>query len=169
MEALLGALGWVDWVLLAVLAASVVIGLWRGFVFELMSLAGWIAAWFGAQWAAPQLAPWLPIGTRGGALNHGAAFLIGFVLALVAWMLLARLLRLLIHATPLSIPDRLMGAGFGVLRAVVLGLALATVVSLTPAAQSQGWRQSHGARWLGELLVTLQPLLPAEVRRWLRP
>jgi membrane protein required for colicin V production len=165
----LARIGWVDALLLVVLLASVVIGIVRGFVFEVLSLLGWIAAWFGAQWAAPQLAPALPVGTPGGALNLGAAFAICFVLALVLWALLARLIRLLIHATPLSVPDRLLGAGFGALRAGVLGLALATVVGLTPAAQSQGWRQSQGARWLGEVIVLLKPLLPAEAQRWLRP
>jgi hypothetical protein len=51
------ALGWVDGTLLAVLAA---VGMVRGpgawLVFECLSLAGWLVAWFGAQWAAPQLA-----------------------------------------------------------------------------------------------------------------
>ena len=49
----LHALSWVDWALLAVLAVSVVIGLVRGFVFECLSLAGWVVAWFAAQWGAP--------------------------------------------------------------------------------------------------------------------
>ena len=43
-------LGWIDWTLLAVLTVSMLIGLMRGFVFEIMSLAGWLVAWFGAQW-----------------------------------------------------------------------------------------------------------------------
>ena len=42
-------LGWVDLAMLAVLALSVVVGIVRGFVFELLSLAGWIAAWIAAQ------------------------------------------------------------------------------------------------------------------------
>jgi membrane protein required for colicin V production len=168
MPASLQALGWVDWALLAVLAVSMVVGIVRGFVFEVLSLLGWVVAWFAAQWAAPQWAPLLPVGTPGGGLNLGAAFVIGFVLALLAWALLARLLRLLIHATPLSVPDRLLGAGFGALRAGVLGLALAVVVGLTPAAQSQGWRDSTGARWLAQALGVVTPLLPEPVARLLR-
>jgi membrane protein required for colicin V production len=165
----LARLGWVDAVLLLVLAVSVVVGLLRGFVFEVMSLAGWAAAWFAAQWAAPALARWIPVGLPGGGLNLAAAFVAAFALALLLWSLLARLVKLLVHATPLSVPDRLLGAGFGALRAGVLGLALATVVGLTPAAQSEGWRQSHGARWLGEGIRWLAPLLPATARRWLGP
>jgi len=154
----------VDWSLLAVLAASVLVGIWRGFVFECLSLAGWVVAWFAAQWAAPQLAPKLPIGTEGSALNLAAALTLCFVAALIIWGLLAKL----IHATPLSLPDRLLGGGFGVLRGSVLLLAVSSVVALTPAAQSQPWRASQGARWLSATLQTLKPLLPESVARLLR-
>ena len=163
----LRAMGWVDATLLVVLFFSVVVGMVRGFVFECLSLAGWLAAWFAAQWAAPALAPHIPVGSGGSALNLGAAFVLAFIAALVVWSLLARLIRLLIHATPLSVPDRLLGAGFGALRGAVLLLAVATVVALTPAAQSTAWRVSKGARWLSQTLQVLKPLLPDTAARLL--
>ena len=48
-----------------------------------------------------------------------------FIAALIVWGLLSRLLRRLIHATPLRGVDRLLGAVFGVLRGGVVLLALA--------------------------------------------
>jgi membrane protein required for colicin V production len=150
------------------MAASVVIGLVRGFVFEVLSLAGWLLAWFAAQWSAPQLAPHLPIGSTGSALNLAAALTLCFIAALVVWGLLAKLVRMLIRATPLSLPDRLLGGGFGALRGALLLLAVSSVLSLTPAAQSAGWRASKGARWLGITLQALKPLLPEPVARWMR-
>lgn len=164
---LLQQLSWIDWTLLAVLAVSVVIGLVRGFVFECLSLAGWVVAWFAAQWSAPWLSLHLPVGAPGSALNLGAAFALAFIAALVVWGLLAKLIRMLIHATPLSVPDRLLGAGFGALRGGVLLLAVATVVGLTPAAQSKAWREARGARWLHQTLVMLKPLLPEAAARHL--
>ncbi len=164
----LPALGLVDWVLLALLGVSIAVGVVRGFVFEVLSLVGWVVAWFAAQWGSPLLAPHVPVGTPGSGLNAGVAFGLAFAGALLAWALLARLIRLLIHATPLSIPDRLLGAGFGALRGGVLLLALATVVALTPASQSQAWRGSTGARWLEQGLAALKPLLPQAVSRHLR-
>ena len=67
----LPALSLVDWTLLAVLALSVVVGLWRGFVFECLSLAGWVVAWFAAQWGAPHLAVKLPVGSVGFGFEPG--------------------------------------------------------------------------------------------------
>jgi membrane protein required for colicin V production len=166
MDLSLPALGWIDWALLAVLLLSVLVGLWRGFVFELMALAGWLVAWFGAQWGAPQLALHLPVSTPDSPLRLAAAFILCFVAALLLWGLLSRLVRMLIHATPLSIPDRVLGGGFGVLRGVVLLLAVASVIMLTPAAQSAAWQASQGARWLELGLQALKPLLPPGSQRW---
>jgi len=161
------ALGWVDWALLAVLVVSVAVGLWRGLVFEVLSLVGWVAAYIAAQASCPTVAPLLPIGVAGGALNQGAAFALVFVLALVVWALALGLLRKLIHATPLQVVDRVLGGGFGLLRGAVLLLAVATVVSLTPAARSPAWQHSQGAAWLAGLLQELKPVLPESLAQHL--
>jgi membrane protein required for colicin V production len=167
MSATLDSIGWVDWVLLAVMVASVVVGLMRGLVFEVLSLLGWLAAYIAAQAFGANVAPHVPIGTPGSALNTGAAFALTFVLALIVWMLMARLVRLLIHATPLTLVDRTLGALFGLVRALVLLLAVATVISYTPAVRAASWQDSHGAAWLGVLLAGLKPVLPSAVVRYL--
>jgi len=161
-------IGWVDWALLAVLVASVLVGLVRGLVFEVLSLLGWVAAFVVAQTMTPDVAPHIPVGAPGSALNHGAAFAVVFVLALIAWMLTARLIRLIVHATPLTLVDRTLGGVFGLVRALVLLLAVATVVSFTPAVRAGAWQSSHGAAWLGVLLSGLKPVLPPALSRHLQ-
>ena len=163
----LPALGWVDWALAAVLAVSIAVGLWRGLVFEVLSLLGWVAAYVAAQAFASSVAPLLPIGAPGSGLNQGVAFALVFVLALLAWALASRLLRLVIHATPLQVVDRVLGGGFGLLRGAVLLLAVATVISMTPVARSPAWQQSQGAVWLGALLQGLKPVLPESLAQHL--
>ena len=163
-------LGWVDWTLLAVLALSVVVGLWRGLVFELMALVGWVVAYVAAQLYSPLVAAQLPsglLGLPGSALNLGAGFALTFFGVLIAWTLLARLVRLLVHATPLTLVDRTLGAAFGLVRGGVLLLALATLVAFTPAARSQPWQDSQGAAWLRVALQGIKPVLPADVARHL--
>ena len=154
---------WVDIVLASLLGLSVIVGLVRGFVFEVLSLLGWFVAYFAARWFAPDVAPHLPVGTPGSGINHAAAFAAVFVAALLVWALSARLVRLLIHATPLSLPDRLLGAVFGLLRGLVLLLAAATVISLTPLSKSAAWQASQGAQWLQAALDGLRPVLPPQL------
>ena len=45
-----------DWILSAILAASMLLGVWRGLVYEVLSVIGWIAAFVLAQWFAPRVA-----------------------------------------------------------------------------------------------------------------
>ena len=153
--------------MLAVLAFSVLVGLVRGLVFELMSLVGWVVAYIAAQMLSPLMAAYVPIGTPGSPLHQGAAFVVTFIAVLVVWAVLARLLRLVIRATPLTVIDRLLGAVFGLLRGALLLLVLATVLAFTPAVRAQAWTDSKGAVWLGEGLKWIKPLLPAEVVRHL--
>ena len=160
-------LGWVDWTMLSVLGLSVLVGLARGLVFELMSLVGWAVAYFAAQLFSPQLAAHVPIGAPGSALQQGAAFAATFLAVLLVWSLLARLLRLLVRATPLTVIDRLLGAIFGGLRGLLLLLVVATVVAYTPALRSPAWQASIGAAWLGQVISVLKPMLPTEVARHL--
>ena len=164
---MIAGLSWIDWALIAVLALSIVAGVMRGFVFEVLALVGWLVAWFAAQWFAADVGPYIPIGVPGQGLNHATAFVFCFVAGIVLWTLLARLIRMLIHATPLSLADRVLGAGFGLLRGAVLLLAVATVVALTPAATSRGWRDSQGAMWLNIAMHGLKPVLPAPVAKLL--
>ena len=160
-------LGWVDLTLLALLGLSVLIGLARGLVFELMALVGWMVAYVAAQAISPRVLPYVTVGAPGSALQLGVAFVATFIAVLVAWSLLARLVRLGVHATPLTLIDRVMGAGFGLLRGGVLLLVLATAVAFTPAVRSQPWQDSHAAAWLSLALQSIKPVLPYEVARHL--
>jgi membrane protein required for colicin V production len=162
-----GAIGWVDWALLAVLSVSVLAGVVRGLVFEVLSLVGWVVGWIAALWFAADVAAFLPIGEPGSKLNHAAAFAAVFVGTIIVWALGARLVRLLLHTTPLTGVDRLLGAGFGFVRGALLLLVVAAVVGLTPAAQSGDWQRSHGAALLQATVDGLKPWLPPQTRRLL--
>jgi membrane protein required for colicin V production len=163
----IGPLPWVDAVLAAVLLVSVVLGLMRGVTYELMGLTGWVVAYFAAAWLVPQVAPHIPVGLKDSALNQSAALVVCFIGVLVAWGLLARVMSLLVKATPLSFLDRVLGAVFGALRGGVLLLLVATVVALTPAAQSPAWRASSAAPLLTGAVKGVKTLLPPDLARWL--
>jgi membrane protein required for colicin V production len=160
-------LGWLDLTMLAVLALSVGVGLWRGLMLEVAMLVGWLVAYFAAQWFAADVGPHVPVGAPGSGVNRAAAFALVFVATMIVWGLAARLVRMALHATPLSIVDRIGGGAFGLLRGAVALVALATVVALTPAAQSSTWQGSTGARWATQTVKFIKPLLPPDLRAWL--
>lgn len=158
--------GWVDIGFAVFLLLSIVVGLMRGFVFELLSLAGWVVAYLAARWGTPFAQVYFhELSPSGSALNYGITFACVFIAVLIVWGLAARLVRTLVHATPLSAFDRLLGAGFGLVRGVVLLLIAATVVGVSPWASAPAWRASQSAVWLNALLQDLRPVLIDDTAR----
>lgn len=160
-------LSWIDLVLGAILLVSVGIGVWRGLVFEVLSLAGWVVAYFGASYLAPWTLRWLPAERLGPELTHMLSVVLAFVLILLVWGLTARLVKTLIQASPLSPLDRLAGAGFGALRGIFIGILVVLVAGFTPLATSATWQASQIAPRLQSLLQELRPLLPDTLARML--
>ena len=66
------AIGWVDIAMLGVIALSVLVGLVRGLIFEVLSLRAGSSPAFAAPWLGPVLAPHLPVGRPGVALERHA-------------------------------------------------------------------------------------------------
>jgi membrane protein required for colicin V production len=156
-------LSWIDLALVAILLISVIVGVWRGLVFELMSLAGWVVAYLGAPYLAPWTLRWLPAERFGPELSHMLSVVIGFVLILLLWSLAARLVKTLIQASPLSPLDRLAGAGFGALRGMLIAVLAVFIAGFTPLAKSATWQASQIAPRLQVLMQDLKPWLPDAV------
>ncbi|MFL6697099.1 MAG: CvpA family protein [Vitreoscilla sp.] len=154
------SLGWVDIALLAVLGLSVLIGMWRGFAFEIVSLLGWVAAFVIANSLGPLVPDLIPVGDRSSPVRLWLAYILIFVLVLLTCAVLARMLRALISASPLSIVDRLLGGVFGFVRGAMILVVVGMLVSLSPYSTSPTWTSSHGALWLGMALEGLKPVLP---------
>lgn len=157
----------IDWILLAVLLLSLLIGAWRGLVYEVLSLLGWIAAFFAAQWFAPDVAALLPIQSASEPIRYAAAFVLTFIAAVFVAGLLALLVKKLIAAMGLRPVDRTMGAVFGVVRGLVLLLAATVVINMTPLKASLWWQESSGAELLSAVLRGLKPALPEQFARYL--
>ena len=156
-----------DWIFVAVLLASMLIGAWRGLVFEVLSLLGWVVSFFVAQWWADDMAALLPMGESAGSLRYAAGFAVVFVASVFVCGFLTWLAKKLVEAIGLRPADRTLGAVFGVLRGLVLLLAVAVVAGLTPLRDAAWWQESRGAPVLAEMLRGLKPALPDEFARHL--
>lgn len=156
-----------DWIFLAVLLISLVVGAWRGLVYELLSVANWIVAFVLAQWFAPVAAQWLPLANATEVVRYAAGFVLVFVLTLFAGGLLTFLISKLVAAVGLRPVDRVLGAAFGLVRGVILLLAFAVVFGMTPMVKSPWWQDSTGASIATVALQGLKPVLPDEFGKYL--
>lgn len=156
-----------DWIAIASLVVSMLLGLVRGLVFEVISLAGWVAAFVAAQWLAGSVAAWLPFGDPEAAWRYPLAFVLVFVAVAFTVGLLAALTRKLVTAVGLRPVDRVLGGAFGVLRGAVALLVVAVVVHLLALSDSAWWRESPSAGVLDEALQGLKPVLPEKLASYL--
>ncbi|MDQ5897186.1 MAG: rane protein required for colicin production [Pseudomonadota bacterium] len=159
---MLQELGWIDLSMLTVLLISVGAGLLRGLVSELMSLAGWFVAWLLAQAWGGDVARLLQPQAPDGPLARLAGLAVCFVVTLLCWRLLSWLLQQLVQASPLAPLDRLLGAGFGLLRGVLVLWALAMMLTLTPLSRQVAWQMSTGIEWIARVHGWLSPWLPGD-------
>jgi membrane protein required for colicin V production len=157
----------IDWILVAVLAASMLLGAWRGLVYEVLSVMGWIAAFVLAQWFAPDVAEKLPMQNSGETLRYAAAFVLVFIVSVFVAGLISALMKKIISVVGLRPVDRILGATFGLFRGLILLLAFSVVVHTTALQESDWWLESQGGPMLMYLLKGLRPMLPEKFGAYL--
>jgi membrane protein required for colicin V production len=152
-----------DLVFAAVLVLSVLVGLWRGLVFEVLSVAGWVLAYFVAQRYAASVADWLPLEGWSAPIPFAVGF--GLVLVAVAFVaaLFTAVLKRVVATIGLRPIDRALGGLFGVLRGLVLLLAFGWMISLTPFKEEAWWLSSISTPWLVSGLAVLKGTMPPEI------
>ena len=144
-----------DWVLLAVVAASALFGLMRGFVGVLASLAAWVLAGWAAFRFGAQVALVLAGDGDAGPGELLAGYALSFIGVLIVVGLVGWLVRKLVQSVGLSGLDRLLGLALGLARGAFVACALVLLLGLTAMPREPQWQRSQvvpvfvpGAQWL---------------------
>lgn len=156
-----------DWVFVGVLGASMLVGAWRGLVYEVLSVLSWMVAFVLAQWWAPDVAQRLSMAGSSEMVRYGAAFVLVFVATIFAGGLVAFLVKKLLAAVGLSPADRALGALFGAVRAVVVLMAFTVLVGMTPLRTMPWWQDALVTQWAAMALHGMKPLLPQDFGKFL--
>jgi len=128
-----------DWAIISVLSLSVLLSLWRGFVREAISLAGWIAAFVIANLLVGELALVLGQWISNITGRYVAAYAILVAGTLLVAGLLARLGASVVKATGLTLLDRLLGTAFGLVRGIIIVLVAVYVLRHLAPPQNLLW------------------------------
>lgn len=170
------AFNWVDYVLLAILFVSILGGLLRGGVREILSLCTWIAAFIISGLFAKPLAlaftssdgvqstiTSASTGSFGGAAAGqvsmfalGASFLVLFLATILVGSLIGYFANRIVEGGGISFFNRLLGGLFGLARGYLIDLLIVFIVQLSPISQQSYWTNSTlvksfqpMAEWLG--------------------
>ena len=160
-------MSWVDIALLVVLGLSILLGLWRGLVYEVLSVAGWVIAFFAAQHYAGAMGEMLPMEQFDPSLRLAAGFALVFIATAFACGLVSWLVKKMVASVGLRPVDRFLGGVFGVARGLLILLGLTVVVSMTPMRTNPDWQGSPVAAGLAQGLSAIKPALPETIGQYL--
>ena len=134
-----------DYILIGIVGLSVVLSLWRGFVREIISLIGLVAAFFAASRASGQAGDFLGEWITNGTVADIAGFALVFILIMLIVGIIGAIIRKLVDMADLTATDRTLGVFFGAARGLLLiGLALLIYTSYA--------KPDH--KWMKESMLT---------------
>lgn len=154
-----------DFVALGVVAISVVLGLVRGAVREVLSLLSWVGAFLLARAYTEPLSVHLASSIQSPTLRLLATFVVLFLLALALFTLLAWALAQLLKSLGLGPLDKMFGMLFGVARAALILVALVLLAGLTPLPREAFWRNAMFSAPLEAAAKEVLPYMPEAFRK----
>jgi membrane protein required for colicin V production len=157
-----------DYAVLGVLGASLLLGLWRGVVSEVLALAAWVVGFLVARAYAGEVSvlyrQWLADPT----LRYAAGFATVVIGVLVVFGIGRLVLSLMLRAVGLGLIDRLLGAAFGAVRGVVIAMVAVLLGGMTAWPKESWWRDAVLAPPLETAVIAMKPWLPPDVAKRIR-
>lgn len=156
-----------DYSVVMVVAASLLLGMWRGVVGEIIALVAWILAFLAARaWGAELAQAFSAIADP--ALRIVAGWMAVFVIVLIAMALLRLIVQGLLKALGMTVTDRLLGVMFGVARGLIIVMAFVAVGGMTSLPKEKWWSEAYFAAPLETAVLASRPWLPADVAKRIR-
>lgn len=147
-----------DYTMIAILGVSMALGVWRGLVYEVLSLAGWPIAFVMSRMFSADAVPLMPFAEE--TLRLAAAYAAVFVASLIVWSILVWLFSKLVRAIGLGWLDSVLGAVFGVVRAGLVALVLVWLGGLTAIPEQPFWRDARTSAGAEEIALKTKGWLP---------
>jgi membrane protein required for colicin V production len=154
---------WIDYSIIGIIAFSLVIGISRGFVKEVLALATWgIAIWVGIHFNR-EISLYLAARISHPSARIAAAFAILVVATLIFGAIVGFLLNELVKKTGLSGTDRFIGMFFGIARGMLVVSVLILFAGFTPLPEDPWWKESTLIPHFQKMALWLRTVLPSGI------
>ena len=162
-------MNWADYAIAAVIAISVLVGLFRGLVAEVLSLAIWIGSIWVAWAFGPDVAAYFDHSIHTPQLRLVTGYGLCVVGVLIAGALVNAIFHRLVTRAGLTGPDRALGVLFGFARGVLLVALMVFLLGFTAVVREPWWRQSLLLPQFQNVAIAVGHYLPASTGRYLHP
>lgn len=162
-------MNWFDYAIIATLALSVLVGLWRGFIGEVLALVCWVFAFWVAWMFGPVLAEQFSASISVPSVRVMLGYVVCFIAVLIAGAIVGYLMRKLVSGSGLSGTDRLLGMVFGLVRGFALVVLVVVLMKFTPVVRDDWWQGSRMLPTFERSASWMTTLLPETVAKYLEP
>ena len=156
-----------DFVLLAILAISAVLGLLRGLLKEVLSLVAYASAFLAAIWWGPTVSEWFAQWISQPFVSMALAYLGVFIAVLLSIGFINMTLAALLSKTGLTPADHGLGALFGLVRGVLFVLILVILAGYTPLPEEPWWKNAMFSKQVVSVVQQIKLRLPPPANDWL--
>lgn len=157
-----------DYVVIGIVAVSLLLGLWRGVIGELVALAAWGIGIFAAFEHGTAVGDFLFAGVTDSTMRMLVGCVAVFLGILLAMSLIGWAVRNMVKALGLSFSDRLLGAVFGLLRGMLMIMVLVGLGGMTSAPKQEWWKSATFAAPLETAVMVTKPWLPEDLAKRIR-
>ena len=112
---------WIDIVCCVIIALFALLGLWHGLLKSIFKLVAWVAGLLGAYFATD-------------VIGNFIATNVGFLVPFLLFSFIGHFLHNIVKDSAISGVNRLLGAGLGVVKALILCFLFLTIIHLIPAS-----------------------------------
>lgn len=159
----------IDFLILAIIAVSMLIGFFRGFFPEVIAVATWVVAAFGALQLSPLVEPYL-VGKMGsGTVEMWTARAIAFVGLMIVGGLIGQLVSLVVDKAGLSGTDKTLGVAFGAIRGGFVVGVLVIFAQLIGFHNDPWWSNARLIPYAEAVATGIRAFLPEQVARFVEP
>lgn len=158
---------WIDFTLIGLVFISVVIGLLRGFIKEVFSLAFWmLASWVSLRFSR-EFSGFLESTISHPSARMVASFVVLFAITLTLGGLIGFLVRVLAKKSGLTFMERFGGMVIGVVRGMIIVTVVVMLAGLTPLPKDSWWTESTVIPPFQLLAVWLRDHIPSGLAEYI--
>lgn len=156
-----------DAILVAILLVSFLLGLWRGLVYEVLTLLGWPIAFVVSKMFAADILPYMPEFSE-PMLRMVLAYGLIFIGTILLWSIIVYFIGKFIDAVGLSWLDRILGSLFGLLRGVFVIVLAVWLAALTTIPELPFWKNAKTRQFAEDAALYTKTWLPESIAKHIK-
>lgn len=157
-----------DYVVIGIVSLSLIFGLWRGVIGEVLALMAWVIGVFAAVEYGAQVGQTAFANVIDSSMRTLAGCVVVFLGVLLGMSVIRLAARSMVKALGLSMSDRLLGMFFGLARGFLVILVLVGLAGMTAAPRQPWWKDAMLSQPLETAVLVAKQWLPEDLAKRIR-